>query len=433
MDDFSKFDLDGIVLTKNSNQYDLSTRAMNMTIAESMTSPYISGSLEILDFTDEIGRLDIDGTEKIAMGFKSTDKDEFLTFDLRISKVGISAANDLKKRTLIFQLVSPEFLAGATTTVGTGFVNERVSEIAKKVIGENLDTDKLLSCHDTDKKMDIVIPQLNVWETMEMLCDCAYNDTSHQTSLFHFGETRDGYHFVNVEELIDDLHNEDAVWPEFLYRSDVRLDLPGSDRKDILNQSFNKSNDFRERIHSSIHRADTKTISILDRTYRKAEFDSRKFVEGRFTSTENELPGLPDTDGLLDLYATKPTRVYSLFSSRDWSVNGLGAPIHTYSPKRLFYQRLLAHSAMGIEVIGNSDMKPRTFVEIVLPRMQIHEYEDEELYIPGRYLVSGVSHNIDIVENVYTQTLALMRDSLLDNQDRTEIEGSRKRIRSRQS
>ena len=431
MEDFSKFDLEEIKLSKNGRNYDISTRTIEFKIDESISGSYISGSIEIIDFTDEIGRLDMDGTEILTVGFKSIDRDEFLRFDLRVSKASASAIDDLKKKTIILSLVSPEFLEGATTTVGTGFVSMKVSEMAETILKEHLDTDKEMTFHESDKNMDIVIPQLNVWEAMDMLCDCAFNDTGHQTSLFLFGETRDGYHFYNLEELVDDLHNTNTEWPRFIFRSDVRSIRPGGSRQDIINQSMHKMNDFRERIHSGIHRADTKTISILDRTYTKSEFDSRSFVEEQFTSTETQHPGLIDTDGLIDLYGRHPTRVYSMFSGRDWSANELGAPVHTYSPKRFFYQRVMAHSAMGIDILGDSDVKPLSLVDIAVPRFQIHEDTDEELYIPGRYLIAGISHNVNVVDNAYTQTLSLFRDSLFDNQDRTEIGGSRKKIGSR--
>ena len=434
MDDFAKFNLDEISLEKDGERYDISTRTLELKIDESVTSPYMSGRIEIIDFADELGRLDMDGTERVNVSLKSIDREEFIEFSLAVSKVFAASEDDLKKKNVVVSLVSPEFLAGATATVGRGFVNRKVSEMAKMVFDESLATDKrIVTCHESDKKMDIVVPKCNFWETMEMLCDCAYNDSAHQTSLFFFGETRDGYHFVNLEELIEDLHNTDAEWPRYLFRSDARAVRPGGSRQDIINKTLSRNNDFRERIHSGIHRADTKTISILDRTYRERPFDSRTFVGETFTSTEPEHPGLIDTDGLLDAYATTPTRVYSMFSYPDWSANGIGSNFHTYTPKRLFYQRVMAHSSMGIDILGDSDLKPMTLVDIVVPRLQIQEdpADSEEIYLPGRYLVAGISHNVNVIDNVYTQTLSIMRDSLLDNQDRTDIGGSRKGIRSR--
>ena len=401
---------------------DIAPQTLQMVIRESFGSPWISAQIFIVDFGNLFGRIDIDGTETVTVTFASIDDPNGLSFTLQVSSKSDSITSDAKKRIVTFDLISPEFLSGAVTTVGNGFHDMKASEMVKKVYEQYMTpiTEKPLHTSETDTKLDLVIPQLNVWETMEMLCRHGFRATRYQTSLYRFAETRKGFHFVNMEELMqnaldsNDRHN-------FIYRADPRVDLPGKVRTDILNFSLDKSDDFHGRIHSSIHRADTKTISILERNAITTKFDSRKFFMQAPFSTPETTPALIDTNTLLDGYANTPTRTYSAFNEKDWTSNENGTKAYEYIPKRAMYDRLLNNSSMTIDILGNTSIVPGSIANLSVPKASIDSQQEEETYIPGNYLVFGITHHIKPEEDTYLQKLALVRDSIKDNPENRNV------------
>ena len=189
-------------------------------IYESIFNSSVTGSIVIADTQNLIAKLPIQGTERLS--FKLTTK---LDNDTPATVIDCTEANNTAmhiyavtdKRqirpgvlTYTLQFASKEFVRNLRTRVSESFEG-RMDQMVNKIFSDPnyLDSSKTLYYQPTRNKDKIVVPNLNPFAAIGMMCQRALPDIYRSKGAgYLFYETTKGFHFRSWESLCVDSNGD---------------------------------------------------------------------------------------------------------------------------------------------------------------------------------------------------------------------------------
>ena len=187
---------------------EMSKTIVNWNISESINSPFISGSVTILESDNILEDLPILGEEEIEITY--TDYyDETITQKFFIYAVeDIKPGNSINDRMVMYTIkfCTQQKLNSDTKEIRKSFGNTKISDMVKSIYEEhfitgNKSVDKEIEVEETDGEQTVVIPNLRPDAAIQFLSRRAYSATN-KSSLYRFFETREKYYFCTHEYLI---------------------------------------------------------------------------------------------------------------------------------------------------------------------------------------------------------------------------------------
>ena len=181
-----------------------------LNIYESITKKAITGSVVIMDATNLIANLPIQGTERIIFKLSTPgttetediiDASELTGHPFYVYK--ISNRKQISEGVLLYTLHfgSREFMRNLRTKVSraySGTIDTMVANIFADKTG--LDSRKILNYEETRNQDKVVIPNMRPLDAIEMLCRRALPKNSNGVG-YYFYETTKGFHFRSWESM----------------------------------------------------------------------------------------------------------------------------------------------------------------------------------------------------------------------------------------
>jgi len=195
---------------------DIGPMVIEFNLYESVFSSSVTGSLVIVDTQNLITKLPIQGTERLS--FKLTTKLETSNEDTVINCLesngtamhvfAVTDKRQLNDNTLTYtiQFASREFVRNLRTKVSESFECRMDQMVNKIFTDENyLDSQKTLYFQKTRNQDKILIPNLNPFAAIGMLCQRSLPDRANSKAVgYLFYETTKGFHFRSWESLCVD-------------------------------------------------------------------------------------------------------------------------------------------------------------------------------------------------------------------------------------
>ena len=189
---------------------------IELNIYESIFSSSVTGNIVIADTQNLISKLPIQGTERLS--FRLTTK---LTGDTPTTVINCTEANgtamhiyavtdkqQVNDNTLTYtlQFASKEFVRNLRTRVSESFEGRMDQMVNKIFTDENyLDSQKTLHYQQTRNQDKIVVPNLNPFAAIGLMCQRALPDIYRSKGAgYLFYETTKGFHFRSWESLCVD-------------------------------------------------------------------------------------------------------------------------------------------------------------------------------------------------------------------------------------
>jgi hypothetical protein len=200
-------------ISPDTHGQDITPLMIEFNIYESIFSSSVTGSIVIVDTQNLIARLPIQGTERLS--FKLTTKLENDTTNTVIdctesngTAMHIYAVTDksqLSDTTLTYtiQFASREFVRNLRTRVSESFEG-RMDQMVNKIFSDPnyLDSSKTLYYQKTRNQDKIVVPNLNPFAAIGMMCQRSLPDIYRSKGAgYLFYETTKGFHFRSWESL----------------------------------------------------------------------------------------------------------------------------------------------------------------------------------------------------------------------------------------
>jgi hypothetical protein len=200
-------------LSANTLGENISSLVVEMNIYESLFANCITGSLVIADTNNLISNLPIQGTERLSfrLSTKLENDTPHTTIDCTESgghPMHIYALTDKQQigdnmQTYVLHFASREFVRNLRLKVSEAFEG-RMDQMVNKIFEDPdyLDSNKTLYYQKTRNQDKIVVPNLNPFAAIGMMCQRALPDnTSSKGAGYLFYETTKGFHFRSWESL----------------------------------------------------------------------------------------------------------------------------------------------------------------------------------------------------------------------------------------
>jgi len=453
------FRLESFLITPHIGEtIDAKNLLVAMEYCESITSPFLVATAQIVDSVGLINTLPIKGGEMVELRVLTSASDEVYSYKLKIWQVGNRFAEQ-KKQTYTLGLISPEAITNEISKVTVGTTGNPYSIIGNS-LKTDLKTDKEFFGENSLFEVQMLPGVKKPFEFYTSLCiksvspQATYqssgsgntNETMEEvkgSGGFFFWETRRGYNFYAVDSLLADEKSKlkskqlkTTSWgsePDEPYTERPgNVGQGGDDRFTIKRSVFGSEINLMEslrkgKLASRVAFFNHSTGQYSEYMYRLSEnYDNMSHLGGQSILSKVPLEG--DTD-----LGDCPSRNLSVLIDHETWYNepGIANPEDEkaedptkfadwqkyYSVQSIARYQLLQNQVCTIVVPGNSEICAGDRINIRLISKLPDELAKDEPYdleSSGEYLIGEVTHQYDPTmgnNGRFLTTLRLMRDS----------------------
>ena len=205
-------ELDGIlVIGTNGLSREISSVVQEISIYQSLDTPYMSGTILLTDADDVAGSLPFLGNERLLFGVRTPGrkKIDFNQHNAIIYNVKKRTQSSDRAHTVYVEFTTLDNYRNSFTKISNSF-SATISEIVQKILTSSnyLGTKKHVNIDPTIGLRKFVIPNLSPYETIQTLQREAISDEENH-SHYLFYENQEGYHFRSLDSLYG--KNKDQV------------------------------------------------------------------------------------------------------------------------------------------------------------------------------------------------------------------------------
>lgn len=376
----------------------------SITYFESIKSPAISLSLNIIDVDQLISREGITGGEYLSLRIKVQGYDK--EFEIKPDK-HLLMLNSVKNVTTSSskQVATLEFLSVEAIINETSRVNQRftgnVTDTVKKLLKDKkgIKTKKNLDSDQATNSYSFVGNLKRPFDTIQWLC--SKTQSSKDGTGFLFFETLDGYVFKSIESLLDGKVVE-------YKKSETPDDSSGLT---ILENNLNQTSDIGMSCRMGMYANKTIYINVDNATLKTVDYR----IESLKLKKPPKLPnGLEKSPTRLMLRILDKCALQKGSKKKEIQKEN---ELAIYQSKSYARANLIFSQSMSVSIPFNPELRAGQMLDLRFPlRKTEGDDQDKTTYgtesdddVSGKYLISELKHNI--ADNRANTEVTLIRDA----------------------
>ena len=426
---------------------DLKFIFIELNLYESIYKNAVTGTLIITDAKNQIGRLEVQGLERIA--FKLSSPGTKNVEDMLDASVETGEPFHIYKITdrkqigpgvmqYTLHFASREFMRNLRTKVSQAY-NGRLDLAVQKILQEEdyLDSRKKLKYEKTGNSNKIVIPNLRPFDAINMIANRSLPEKSNTVG-YYFYQTVKGFHFRSWDSMVSKQGNaKRPIKQEFYYmplkfKDEAIENKIEHDFKSV--QSYRFLNNFHDVAANTAlgtygHRVtsyDLYAKSIFDGDWNFHEmFDFT--IHTDFENNHRDAEKTPIASSPVDYDNTKGISDYpeartSLQSTTQFlhnkEVNAIYGSSHVAESMLRGVQvskqnQILHGTTLKLVVKGQSYLEPGDLIQFNIRPIDADKTDIEEDYrYSGQYVITKIRHQI--TSDIYTMVLECAKDSVVN-------------------
>ena len=431
---------------------DLKYIVIELNIYESIYKNAVTGTIVITDAKNQIGRLEVQGLERIA--FKLSSPGTNLADDVLDASVKTGEPFHVYKITdrrqigpglmqYTIHFASREFMRNLRTKVSQAF-NGRLDGAVQKILEDKnyLDTRKKLKYEPCGNSNKIVIPNLRPFDAINMIADKAISDKTEAGVGYFFYQTTKCFHFRSWESMVSkNSKNKRPIKQTFYYMPLKHKDESIADDNKIQHdmrsvQSYRFLNNFHDvaantALGTYAHRVISynifdKSITTNDYNYHR-DFNNTRHTD--FTGDVADVFKQPVAGGPVDYdnernISDYPESRVSLQSTTEFlhnkekgAIYGLDVDQESFkkSERVSQFNQVLHGTSLKLVVKGQSYLEPGDLIEFRLRPVDADKVDVEQDHrFGGQYVITKIRHQI--TDEQYTMVLECAKDSIVTAQ-----------------
>ena len=455
--------LDGIILHNHQNEgididdegIDIQKLVVEMNIFESIYKNSITGSLVIADSINLIGKLPIQGTERLSFKLSTpgatdqghnVDCSEKTGNPMHIYK--LTNKKQINDGTQVYTLhfCSREFLRNLRTKVSESFTG-RIDQMVYKILDDEnyLDSRQFFSYQKTRNQDTVTIPNKTPFNAIEMLSRRALADDS-KSAGYLFYQTTKGFHFRSFESMcVDSRGNPRKAKQEFNYQpmnTDEKITgrrhLKDNKIVDKITKDYTSVEDYKfinnfhdvamnQAVGTYAHRVITH--NLFNKSYKVSDYHYHNFFNDTLHVDKSNAPAIVDTPvdwettedgsrgrGVSDYPESRVTVMPTTQYSHDEETGAFGIDVEqdgiTEAARISQKNAIAAGTNLKLTVKGQSYLEPGDVIEfnILSVENKVNSAGRLDPIYAGRYIISKIRHRITTRE--YIQVLECVKDSV---------------------
>ena len=347
--------------------------------------------VQILDTTELLADLDIDGTEILRIGWNSQDDSEILA-EFNVYKIDIQVDKNSGAGGKVYYMtgIDPTYMRQLTMDVNRSFEG-KIDEMVETVFSEignapkqNI-TNKIFNLHETTGVLKLIVPGETPFETIAKFQRYAYS-SKYQSSLFYFYQNSVGYVWANAERLIGE-GRDDRYTHTYAYNPRGAGTRPTKEAKfTIAEIDFPKGKNMIDKITSGAYASRVNEIDLVNQKIDTTELVLKENFNDFYHLDKPaiSLDKLTAIDQYLNIINT--TEWLNKYTNNfNWGPNLTRAK---------FYGDSLNQVKMNCVVQGNSNLDPGHILDLAMLEISANkENPQQEKKISGKWLIDTVVHH----------------------------------------
>jgi len=419
---------------------DIKGLVVEFNIYESMFASSLTGTLVISDSTNLIGKLPIQGTERLTFklstpGSLTIDCTEESGHPMHVYAVSNKQQDGDTKEIYTLHFASREFLRNIRTRVSQAY-SGRMNEMVASILGDEnyLDSRKTLNVQKTRNQDKIVIPNLHPFQAINMLQKKALADDSNSVG-YHFYETPRGFHFRSWESMFVDSRGNPRVVKQS-FESTGTSNVPnesayrGNPHKDKITQEYqsvesyrfiNSSHDVAANQAAGTYANKVISHNLYDKSYKESDyhyhnyFNDTKHLDGNKVPVVNTPVDFDDksiSDYAESRISVMPTSRF--VHNEDTGAFGIDVEQDGITEASRISQvnQVLGGTILEMTIKGQSYLEVGDVVQFNLQTVE-NKKNSEGAFDPqysGRYVITKIRHRVTTTD--YLNVIELIKDSV---------------------
>ena len=419
---------------------DIKGLVVEFNIYESIFANALTGSLVISDSTGLIGKLPIQGTERLTFklstpGTLPIDCTEESGNPMHVYAVSDKQQDGDTKEIYTLHFASREFLRNIRTRVSQAY-SGRMNEMVASILGDEnyLDSRKTLKVQKTRNQDKIVIPNLHPFQAINMLERKAMADDSNSVG-YYFYETPRGFHFRSWESMFVDSRGNPRVVKQS-FESTGTSNVPnesayrGNPHKDKITQEYqsvesyrfiNSSHDVAANQAAGTYANKVISHNLYDKSYKESDyhyhnyFNDTKHLDGNKVPVVNTPVDFDDksiSDYAESRISVMPTSRF--VHNEDTGAFGIDVEQDGITEASRISQvnQVLGGTILEMTIKGQSYLEVGDVVQFNLQTVE-NKKNSEGKFDPqysGRYVITKMRHRVTTTE--YINVIELIKDSV---------------------
>jgi len=436
------------LINHNGDIIDLKYIVIEMNIYESIYKNAVTGSIVITDAKNQIGRLEIQGLERIAFKLATpgiTEAEDLLDASVETGEpfhvYKITDRKQVNQGLLVYTLhfASREFMRNLRTKVSQAY-NGRLDMAVQKILRDEkyLDTRKRLKYEKTGNRNKIVIPNLRPFDAIQMIADRSVPEKSDAGVGYFFYQTVKGFHFRSWESMVSKQGSatrkpkQTFHYMPLKHKDEAVENKIEHDYKSV--QSYRFINNFHDvAANTALGTYAHKVISydFFNKSFVSPEYNYHKqFQETKHTDFDNSIRdnnkhpiagGPVDYDNERNISEYPESRI-SLHGTTQFLHNkdtGLKYGIDVEQEGVLDAQRIsqrnqIVHgTCLKLVIKGQSYLEPGDLIEFALRPVDSDKVDvEQDSRYGGQYIITKIRHQI--AGDIYTMVLECAKDSIVN-------------------
>ena len=437
-----------IISYRKSNNSEKATRQnilpqlLALTLVEDVTTPVLSGTIDVNDGVDFRTMLPITGMEKLELHFFTPGQEEVkflegVTDCFNVYKIEkIRGATGMSARESMYRIhfVSREAYRNSTTRVSKAFAGPVENAVLELVNDKKyLDSRKICHLEPTVSNTKLVIPNMKPLKAIKFLSNYAISE-KYKNAGYLFYETTRGFNFRSFESMMAmdgtiarPSVEKYAMQPANLrgagndgMEKNVRQDLQSPDSysfENVVNtlDELNKGLYANRLITNDIY---TKKIETTDYDYHESFGDHyhTEHQDGAKSETKYLKPLALYEDTGKTLSDFPMAKLMSLVETSKVH-NDFEFPFSKdILPNKVSQRSQLGNNHLLLQVPGQTRINAGNIITFNLPmqRKVAHdEGQQTNPYYSGRYLILQLKHKIDIPNQKHTMNIRAVKDAVM--------------------
>jgi len=416
---------------------DIKALVVELNIYESMFANALTGTLVIEDSTGLIGKLPVQGTERLTFklstpGSLTIDCTEESGHPMHVYAVSDKQQDGDTKEIFVLHFASREFLRNIRTRVSQAY-SGRMNEMVASIVGDEnyLDSRKTLNVQKTRNQDKITIPNMHPFQAINLLQKRAMADDS-QSVGYHFYETPRGFHFRSWESLfVDSRGNPRVAKQSFEYMQGNMTDSTAyskdenrvtHDYQSVEGYRFiNSSHDVATNQASGTYANRVISHNLYDKSYKISDYHYHNYFNDTKHLDGNKVPVVNtpvdfDDKSISDYPESKISVMPTSRFIHNEDTGAFGIDVEqdgiTTAARLSQYNQVLGGTRIEMTIKGQSYLEVGDVVQFNLQTVE-NKKNSQGKFDPqysGRYVITKIRHRVTTTD--YVNVIEIIKDSV---------------------
>ena len=435
------------LINHNGDIIDLKYIVIEMNIYESIYKNAVTGSIVITDAKNQIGRLEVQGLERIAFKLASpgiTDAEDLLDASVETGEpfhvYKITDRKQVNQGLLVYTLhfASREFMRNLRTKVSQAY-NGRLDMAVQKILRDEkyIDTRKRLKYEKTGNSDKIVIPNLRPFDAIQMIANKSIPANSRSAVGYFFYQTVKGFRFRSWESMVSNQGStprrpkQRFHYMPLKHKDDSVENKIEHDFKSV--QSYRFINNFHDvAANTALGTYAHKVISynFFDKSYTSPEYNyHRQYQDTKHTDFSNSTKdnnkhpvagGPVDYDNERNISEYPESRISLQGTTQFLHNKAKGAKYGldveqdgVLDSQRISQRNQIIHgTTLKLVVKGQSYLEPGDLIEFALRPVDSDKVDvEQDSRYGGQYIITKIRHQI--ANDTYVMVMECCKDSIM--------------------